>query len=83
MTSKEAVTNLRNRFGDNGWGFKIEEVLKIIEKDLEILEMIKNQMEIKEVNNYGKNTEIIEFLGWIGNEDDKEDFYKIKEWLEK
>ena len=55
--------------------------LKIIEKDLEILEIIKKWSFIQEnyKDGYGKFTQFLCNIHTIGM---KEDFEKIKEWLE-
>ena len=90
MTSKEALESLNISFGENGWGFNIKERISVIEKDLEILEILKRkgvsvgfiQLLIKE--NCGGVREYNDFIG--GDKSlhlTANEYKKIKEWLEK
>ena len=80
MTSKEAMAKLKENFENDV--YKVErEMLDIIDKDLEVLEIIKKWSFIQE--NYkdgcGKFTQFLCNIHTIGME---EDFKKVKEWLE-
>ena len=82
MTSKEAVLELiceaKSVNIDEG---RICFLRNIIEKDLEILEIIKKWSFIQEnyKDGYGKFTQFLCNIHTIGME---EDFKKVKEWLE-
>ena len=83
MTSKEALEKLyfqccMSSDIDDKWF----EELKIIEEDLEVLEIIKKWSFIQEnyKDGYGPFTQFLCNIHTIGM---KEDFNKIKEWLEK
>ena len=76
MTSKEALESLNNSFGENGWGFNIKERISVIEKDLEVLEILKKNMWFAPLSGFKY---CCQDLIDLGNE---EEFNKIKEWLE-
>ena len=83
MTSKEALEELKDNFENDV--YKVErEMLDIIEKDLEVLELIKNNKIIflraifNEKNSYcGQSNVEVERA-----KKSKEELNKIKEWLE-
>ena len=76
MTSKLLIEKIKH-IGIEEWRLVIEK----IEKDLEILEIIKKWSFIQEnyKDGYGKFTQFICNIHTIGME---EDFKKVKEWLE-
>ena len=76
MTSKELIDKVKH-CGIEEWRLAIE----IIEKDLEVLEIIKKWSFIQEnyKDGYGPFTQFLCNIHTIGME---EDFKKIKEWLE-
>ena len=79
MTSKEAFKELKENAQEIcEWEF---DRLNIIEKDLEVLDIIKKWSFIQEnyKDGYGKFTQFLCNIHTIGM---KEDFEKIKEWLE-
>ena len=79
MTSKEAFKELKENAQEIcEWEF---DRLNIIEKDLEVLDIIKKWSFIQEnyKDGYGKFTQLLCNIHTIGM---KEDFEKIKEWLE-
>ena len=80
MTSKEAMAKLKENFENDV--YKVErEMLDIIDKDLEVLEIIKKWSFIQEnyKDGYGPFTQFLCNIHTIGME---EDFNKVKEWLE-
>lgn len=82
MTSKEALEKLYFQCCmSNDIDDKWFEELKIIEEDLEVLEIIKKWSFIQEnyKDGYGPFTQFLCNIHTIGM---KEDFKKIKEWLE-
>ena len=86
MTSKEALEELRCVLVSNQGTKKYsdifeENLLRPIEKDLEILEIIKKWSFIQEdyKERYGPYTKFQCIIHTIGM---KEDFEKVKEWLE-
>ena len=89
MNSKEALQNIRDYHDetviDNYCTYvenDFEEELDTIEKDLEILEIIKRWSFIQEgyKEGYGPYTKFQCIIHTIGME---EDFKKVKEWLEE
>ena len=79
MTSKEAFKELKENAQEIcEWEF---DRLNIIEKDLEVLDIIKKWSFIQEnyKDGYGKFTQFLCNIHTIGM---KEDFEKIKEWLD-
>ena len=79
MSSKEAFKELKENAQEIcEWEF---DKLNIIEKDLEVLDIIKKWSFIQEnyKDGYGKFTQFLCNIHTIGM---KEDFEKIKEWLE-
>ena len=88
MTSKEALRNIRDYHNEIIYHIDyvyteniFKQELDVIEKDLEILEIIKKWSFIQEnyKDGYGKFTQFLCNIHTIGM---KEDFEKIKEWLE-
>ena len=92
MTSKEALYLLMTNQKNDRDGFKfvnlnthekvsIEECYGIVMKDLEVLDLIKKWSFIQEnyKDGYGKFTQFLCNIHTIGM---KEDFEKVKEWLE-
>ena len=81
MTSKQAIDELIEcaKFDLNKWEL---DRLGIIDKELEVLEIIKKWSFIQEnyKDGYGKFTQFLCNIHTIGME---EDFKKVKEWLEK
>lgn len=86
MTSKEALEYL---FGlalfnvDDEQHKKCREANKIIQKDLEILEIIKKWSFLDTFYREDADTTYEAFICNIHTKGMKEDYYKIKEWLEK
>lgn len=83
MTSKEAVEELKEHFKHPAFIYE-RRILKIIEKDLKVLELIKNNKIIflraifNEKNSYcGQSNVEVERA-----KESKEELNKIKEWLE-
>lgn len=58
---------------------EVEDLLKIIEKDLEMLEIIKRNLYVENGSGKFKGIQIIQCS--LGNQH-SEDFNKVKEWLE-
>lgn len=94
MTSKEALQIIWNCYDAEAYetyydGAKNvhEEELKIIEKDLEILEILKSYMSIETEIFENENNEVVEYEYIAFNNGDldienKEEYNKIKEWLQ-
>lgn len=80
MNSKEALESCFNVISTND-KIRWEEHYKVIKKDLEVLDIIKKWSFIQEnyKDGYGKFTQFLCNIHTIGM---KEDFEKIKEWLE-
>ncbi len=57
--------------------------LNIIEEDLEILYMLKKNMRIESEIIDGKEYEYIAYNYWELDIENKEEFNKIKEWLQR
>ena len=86
MTSLEALKE---------WKENAQEVCKweldrlnIIEKDLEIAQILKNSMSVETEtfendNNEVEEYEYIEFNDWDLDIENKEDYNKIKEWIKE
>lgn len=74
MTSKEALNNIEKLF--IGSSINLAQQFEIIEKDLEILDILKTHYNI-----YSFELSLKTFITFTILRDDK-DFYKIKEWLE-
>lgn len=79
MTSKEAMAKLKENFENDV--YKVErEMLDIIDKDLEVLNILKKSIYNKTSNKYSLFTEFLVIDLFIkGNND----IAKVKEWLEK
>ena len=69
MTSKEALKNIKNilREDENIWEYN--EYIEQIEKDLEVLEIIKRKLIIA--------TNFVSFIAY----DNEEEYKKIMEWI--
>ena len=93
MTSKQALEKLFNdirEFEEHFFGcicFDSKEEYNLIKKDLEILEMLKNKMSIENAYYNGdKRFGTYKYIAYNGTPLDietKEEFNKIKEWMEK
>lgn len=93
MTSKEALERIKKShyiamacMGIDKPDIETEKAIKTIEKDLEILEMLKNKMTI-ETDYYDSDIGCEEYEYIAYNDEplnivDKDEFNKIKEWLE-
>ena len=62
--------------------------LNIIEKDLEIAQILKNRMSVESGTFENDNNEVVEYEyiacnGWDLDIENKEEYNKIKEWLLK
>ena len=88
MNSEETLSRIKRShriamacLGIDKPDIETEEAIKIIEKDLEILEIIKKWSFIQEnyKDGYGKFTQFLCNIHTIGM---KEDFEKVKEWLD-
>lgn len=79
MTSKEALEELKDDFENDV--YKVERsMLDIIDKDLEVLNILKKSIYNKTSNKYSLFTEFLVIDLFIkGNND----IAKVKEWLEK
>ena len=81
MNSEEALKELKtNALIECDWEL---ERLKIIEKDLEILYMLKKNMRVESEIIDGVEYEYIAYNYWELDIENKEEFNKIKEWLQK
>ena len=81
MNSKEAIKNIKKtmivgRHGNIDVGNKYNKEIIIIEKDLEILDILK-----KHYDNNSLALSLNSFIVFTIHNDDK-DFHKVKEWLE-
>ena len=75
MTSKEAMAKLKENFENDV--YKVErKMLDIIEKDLEVLEILRKYIYFDKKDNYIKMFDIKECITNF-------DFEIIKEWLEE
>ena len=74
MTSKEALNNIKKLF--IGSSINPEQQFEIVEKDLEILDILK-----KHYDNNSLALSLNSFIVFTIHNDDK-DFKKVKEWLE-
>lgn len=97
MTSKEALKELKFQVGNityfnhdlQSTTFKVRDsgLFEIIEKDLEVLEILKPFVKLETLNPYCsiyKDESIKEPHYFVnGLETDKETYEKVKEWLEK
>ena len=81
MTSKEAMQKLKENFEDDIYYWE-RKMLGVVDKDLEVLEIIKKWSFIQEnyKDGYGKFTQFLCNIHTIGM---KEDFKKVKDWLER
>lgn len=94
MTSKEALQSIRDFHNEvvyckhrNYIKNIFEKELDIIEKDLEILEILKSYMSIETEIFENENNEVVEYEYIAFNNGDldienKEEYNKIKEWLQ-
>ena len=74
MNSKESLNNIKNLF--IGSYINLTQQFEIIEKDLEILDILK-----KHYDNNSLALSLNSFIVFTVHNDDK-DFIKVKEWLE-
>ena len=58
-----------------------EEMISIIEKDLEVLEILKNKLEIKSLGNVIEDI-FLKGTNYIVMFEEEKGFDKVKEWLE-
>ena len=75
MTSQEAIENIKKtmiirRYGNIDIGIKYNREILIIERDLEVLEILKKVFNYKSVQKFVDNMT-------------KDEFFKVKEWLEE
>ena len=77
MTSKEAVEELKDTF-ENDVYYIERKLLNIIEKDLEILEILKRSIYNKAESKHSLITEFVVLDLFIKGDD----VAKVKEWLE-
>lgn len=88
MTSKEALEILStNYIYDGGTHQEVIEEINKIEQDLEILEILKSYMSIETEIFENENNEVVEYEYIAFNNGDldienKEEYNKIKEWLQ-
>ena len=81
MTSKEALEELKDNFENDV--YKVERsMLNIVEKDLEVLEIIKKWTFIIQENYKDSYRKFTQFICNIHTIEMNEDFKKVKEWLE-
>lgn len=83
MTSKEAMTQLKDNFENDV--YKVErEMLDIIDKDLQVLDILKRSIFNKEIHKYAMTEKFIGQKFMLLNLSIKaDDIDKVKEWLEK
>lgn len=77
MTSREALEEIKNLIIDT-YGYEYEKVFDIIEKNLEMLEILKNNLYVEKGTGKFNGIEIIQCS--LGNQH-SEDFNTVKEWL--
>ena len=82
MTSKEALEELKDNFENDV--YKVErEMLNIVEKDLEVLDILKRSIFNKEEHKYVMTKEFIGQKFMLLNLSIRgDDISKVKEWLE-
>ena len=84
MTSKEAMAKLKENFENDV--YKVErEMLNIIDKDLEVLDILKQSIFNHEIHKYAldlrrKGQKFMSIAGCVRGDDD---IAKVKEWLER
>ena len=84
MTSREALDWLKkqNKKQNNGNGdLWLEMYINAIEKDLEVLEILKQNLYVEKGTGRFKGIEIIECS--LGNQHSGDDYIKVKEFLQK
>ena len=82
MTSKEALEELKDNFENDV--YKVERsMLDIIDKDLQVLEIIKKWTFIIKENYKDSYRKFTQFICNIHTIEMEKDFKKVKEWLEK
>ena len=82
MSSKEALQDLRfyTSLSQGACPYsECNELCDLIQKDLELLEILKRNLYVEKGTGKFKGIEIIQCS--LGNQH-SEDFYKVKEWLE-
>lgn len=81
MTSKEALAILNVEcIHSNGVDDEYSEELNIIKKDLEVLEILKDNLFEEKGTGRFKGINVISCS--LGNEHSGRDYYKVKEWLD-
>ena len=94
MNSEEALERIKRShriamacLGIDKPDIETEKAIEKIEKDLEVLEMLKKKMSIGtdyyDSDDGCEKIEYIVYNGEVLNIDTKEEFNKVKEWLEK
>ena len=83
MTSKEALEELEDSF-ENDVSYVERRILKVIAKDLEVLEILKKSIFNHEIHKYAldlrrKGQKFMIIAGCVRGDDD---ITKVKEWLE-
>ena len=81
MNSKQALEELKENFENDV--YKVErEMLDIVNKDLEVLEIIKKWLFIIQENYEDSYKKFTQFICGIHTIEMEKDFKKVKEWLE-
>ena len=80
MTSKEALESWFNVIFTND-KIRWEEHYKVIKKDLEVLEILKDNLFEEKGTGRFKGINVISCS--LGNEHSGRDYYKVKEWLDE
>lgn len=82
MTSKEALAKLNVEcIHSNGVDDEYSDELNIIKKDLEVLEILKDNLFEEKGTGRFKGINVISCS--LGNEHSGSDYYKVKEWLDE
>ena len=83
MTGKEAIAELKDNFENDV--YKVErEMLNIVEKDLEVLDILKRSIFNKEIHKYAMTEKFKGQKFMLLNLSIRgDDIAKVKEWLEK
>lgn len=83
MTSKEALEELKEHFKHPAYIYE-RRILKIIEKDLEVLEILKLSIFNKEIHKYALTEKYLgqKFMLLSLSIRGDDDIEKVKEWLE-
>ena len=88
MKSIDALYELFNNIKSDANYGEMVEARNIIEKDLEIAQILKNSMSVESETFEDDNNEVVEYEyiacnGWDIDIKNKEEYNKIKEWLLK